>query len=289
MAEPIKSIWDDDTPTALRERAVKGLDAWDRAHASDDPAIQLSELRDAYSHFRMAAREAKRERFAEVIFYWNMSALMTGEVTKWRDRLKAAREASKAALHETGWLLFLYGSLIEDITQMELAPARAREQLWEDAHRHTDTSYGIAILGNLVMQRAAMPPALKRQYRQLAREIGQEIGVRLETVENYGSSSPDAASLPLAVESVADALAEDEIARRYSVVLYQALARLPDGDWERAEGSQPAKTAEQHRDHAEARLEFARRRGGGCAGAVAATIATVVSIIMLAYLFLRAA
>lgn len=277
----VKSIWDEDTPASIRERTEKGLAAWERAHSLEDEAAQLNELRDAYSHLRLAAKEAKRDRYAEIMFYGNMSGLMTAEISKWKDRHKAAKQAFEGALREVGWLLVLYGTVVEDVSEIELAPARARAQLFEDAHRHTETSYGLALIGGMVMGHHRMPPALKRQYKGLAKQIGEEIATRLASVEGYGSSSPDAAAIPLGVEMIADAIAEQEVSREYSVVLYKALADLPDEDWDQAEGDQPARTAEEHRDHAEARLEFARAGGRGCGfGILAAAFAIGIGALL---------
>ncbi|MCH8010111.1 MAG: hypothetical protein IIC91_14750 [Chloroflexi bacterium] len=261
MASYIRSIWDDDASADVRGKAEKGLAAWERARSSEDEATQRNELVDAYSHFRLAKRAAKRDNYAEILFYSNLCALMTGEISKWNKRLKAAKEAFKVAPRQETWLILLYGTVVEDVAEIELTPRRVSAQLWEDAHRHSDTSYGLALLSGIFMQRLHMPPAMKRQYKRLAKNIGEEIALKLQAIGAGESLTPEAIHMPIAVEILADAVAEAEVSRPFAVELYEGLAALPDHVWEQAEDDESGRSAAEHRDHAEARLEFSRPEG----------------------------
>ena len=282
MSTQTRSVSDAETPPIVRERSAKGLAAWDRAMAAETEPQQLQELKDAYSHFRMAARDAGRLPYAEIMFYGNLAGLLSGEVTGAYNRFKAANEASSVSLRND-WLVLLFSAAVQDVTGMRLAGSRGRAHVWGEAERHNETSFALSYAGVSLASLISAPPAVRRKFNALIDNILRRFQMNLNAPTEASEEGLSAQGLALVLESMADEMSNEKATAAIAAKLFAILASAPLEAWsESSETEEIRRTPQEHRDHAEARANLKLQTPSGClgilvlclgstAGAVAAT------------------
>jgi hypothetical protein len=244
-----RSASDPDAPDEVRNAVAKAIEA-----------SQREDYRTAYGYFLRAKKAAGREKFNDLTFLTNIAGLASGEMSRWNDRLKAAKQAFEISKEHTAWLTVLYGIVFEDATGVRLAHEEAKQKLWDVTGTMSGTASGLTWLAGQVVIR--QQTNVRKRFEGLAHQILWQL---LRNLRANGNGQPSVDPLPdtiLQIEELADLLAQEPQGKAAAELLYADLIAVPDQYWE-VDGGGP--DPQEHKERMAVRLEVVRAAAkSGC-------------------------
>lgn len=249
---PTKSIFGNGVPQSARDHFERG---WVTAMDGDSLTAQ--------THFALAMKAAPGGVvYREAVVMANVCALDSPRFMKWKERWKHAREAAQYAVTFRDWQ-FVCSVLVSDVAAIKGAPREARQKLWRDAHRHSETSYGLASVFTEIGASSLRTHRLR--YEKLLRTSLDTLNARLIEVLRDGDSLVTPYQAVRSAEGLLDGLATINAAKQEALQLCRTLLSAPDESWIDDNSAADVSRITDHRSNVEVRAEQIRtQRSPGC-------------------------